>query len=379
MKRNYLILFLSCFAFISCTRQRKSQPEESSPGHGPKYAIGFSIDEYRGFRVLHVTDPWQGSSGVHFRYVLADKGTGLPDSLSGLPLVRTPVSRIICMSTTHIAMVGALGKNESIVGVSGREYVSQPLMRDRLEKGLVKDVGADQNLNYELIVSLKPDAIIAYGITGEISGMIDRLEELGIPVILDGDYLENDPLGKLEWIRFMAALYGKDEMADSIFSRTEAQYLELREKAGKPGNRPAVMTGLPWKGSWYIPGGGSFMAAFIRDAGGDFLWEDAPNLEALPFSLETVYAKASSADIWINCGSARSLSDIESTDDRLARFEPWINGNVYNNTARINPEGGNDFWESGVMNPHIILADMIKIFHPEVLPDHELVYYKKLE
>jgi iron complex transport system substrate-binding protein len=138
------------------------------------------------------------------------------------------------------------------------------------------------------------------------------------------------------------------------------------------------MTGLPWKDAWYVPGGKSFAAAFIRDAGGDYLWKDMESHEAAPLSLESVFERGSSSGFWINCGNALSLEDIRQTEARLAKIAPFRNGNVYNNTGRINSSGGNDFWETGVMEPHLILADLIRIFHPELLPGHELKYYRQL-
>jgi iron complex transport system substrate-binding protein len=170
-----------------------------------------------------------------------------------------------------------------------------------------------------------------------------------------------------------------DRLADSIFGAAEYAYQAMKDSARSAAVRPSVMTGLPWKGSWYVPGGNSYAAAFIRDAGGEFIWEDAPQREALPMSLEAVYAKAASADIWINCGTAGSLDEIRDVDHRLGSFRPVVTGMVFNNTARLNPYGGNDIWESGVLKPHIILADLVSIFHPSLLPDHELVYYVKLK
>jgi iron complex transport system substrate-binding protein len=243
----------------------------------------------------------------------------------------------------------------------------------------VRDVGADHTLNYELILTLRPDLVIAYGITAEVSGMVKRLEALGIPVILDGDYLEDQPLGKTEWIRFLAAFFNRDRKADSIFRSVASSYEKYRDMVRDSREKPSVMTGLPWKDTWYIPGGNSFAAAYIRDAGGTYLWEDLDSREAVPLDLEAIYARAAMADLWINCGAARSLAEIGRMDKRLNRFRPMSTGRVFNNNARINPEGGNDFWESGVMAPQKILADMISIFHPEILPDHELVYYKLLE
>jgi len=345
----------------------------------PQYARGFWIEKVPGYKIMHVINPWQGSRRVHFQYILTEDISRIPDSLNQLPVIQIPVKRVICMSTTHVAMIDALGESDAIVGISGSDYISNPVLSSRLEAGEVKDVGADQTLNYELILSLHPDLIIAYGITAEVNGMVDRLEGLGIPVILNGDYLEVQPLGKTEWIRFLASFFERDIEADSTFRSVASAYEQYKKLIRDNDQKPSVMTGLPWKDNWYIPGGKSFAAAYIRDAGGNYLWEDLDSREAVPIDLEAIFARAASADLWINCGAARSLAEITETDKRLSRFEPVGTGRVFNNNARISPAGGNDFWESGVMAPHLILADLISIFHPEVLPDHELVYYTMLK
>ncbi|MFC2099109.1 ABC transporter substrate-binding protein, partial [Bacteroidota bacterium] len=332
----------------SCSPTTDKTGSADSIDSGNQYAKGFRIETYDNFSILHVQDPWQGSSGTRLGYVLSNDLDRIPDSLSHLPAIQTPVSRLICMSTTHVAMIDALDMTQTIVGVSGPNYISNKSLRKRIKSGYVEDVGADQALNYERIVSLKPDVVIAYGITAEVTGMVKRLGELGIPVILNGDYLENEPLGKTEWIKFMAVLFNREKEADSIFRKIETEYLDYQKLLGRAGDRPGVMTGLPWKDSWYIPGGNSFAAAFIRDAGGDYIWSDMDSHEASPVDLESVFARSSQAEIWINSGAARSMEDIRKTDSRLAEFRPYRQGNVYNNTARLNPTGGNDFWEQGV-------------------------------
>jgi len=365
---------------------------------GIEYARGFNIENYTGDKILHVMDPWQGSSGIHLEYVLSSNPDLVPDSIRQLPLIITPVTRVICMSTTHVAMIDALGKTGTIVGVSGPDYISSPPLRTRINNNETMDVGADQSLNYERIVSLKPDVLISYGVTGDISGMVKRLGDLGIPVVLNADYLENEPLGKTEWLKFMATFFEMESEADSIFEGIAFEYEKYRDLAEQsvtehsPGQshspassqmvnpllRPTVITGLPWKDAWYIPGGKSFAAAFIRDAGGDFLWKDMDSHEAAPVNLESVFMRAIDADFWINCGSALKLDDIRETESRLVKLGPFQKSSVYNKTARLNSTGGNDFWEKGVMEPHLILADLISIFHPNVLQGHELVYYEQL-
>jgi len=383
-KCRYFIFINPCFLIIliflaqTCYSPGNEQVAEIETGSGTTYARGFRIETFPGFTILGVQDPWQGSSGNHLEYVLASDLSRIPDSLMHLPAVQTPVSRVICMSTTHVAMIEALGMTQSIVGISGPHYISNPLIRERAEAGEVLNVGADQSLNYERIVSLKPDVVMAYGITAGISGVVKRLKDLGITVILNGDYLENEPLGKTEWLRFIAAFYELGKEADSVFAGIQGEYENYCQLARNIAGRPGVMTGLPWKDSWYVPGGSSFAAAFIRDAGGEYIWSDVDSREAAPVDLESVFARGAVADFWINSGSARSLEDIRTTEARLVGFKPFREGMVYNNTARLNETGGNDFWETGVMEPHLILADLIRIFHPGLLPGYELRYYEEL-
>lgn len=377
-------LFYACLLILAgstaCHQPEGKAPGASMMGEGkPQYARGFRIERFTGYKILHVINPWQGSRTVHFQYILSDDTSRIPDSLKQHPVIQVPIKRVICMSTTHVAMIDALGESNAIVGISGSDYITHPGLRSKLERGEVRDVGADQTLNYELILTLRPDLVFAYGITAEVNGMVNRLEGLGIPVILNGDYLEDQPLGKTEWIRFLAPFFAGDQKADSVFISVASSYTQLKDLIGDTRQKPSVMTGLPWKDTWYIPGGKSFAAAYIRDAGGTYLWEDLDSREAVPLDLEAIYARAASADIWINCGAAGTLAEIVETDKRLSRFQPVGTGKIFNNNAQINPAGGNAFWESGVMAPHLILADLISIFHPEVLPDHELVYYKPLE
>jgi iron complex transport system substrate-binding protein len=370
------LIFIACLLILTACRDHGTAP---LPGGGTKYASGFRIEEARDYSVLHVLNPWQGSRTVLFQYILTGEPSTLPDSLKHHNVIHIPVKRVICMSTTHVAMMDALGESGAIVGISGSDYITNPDLRARMELGEVRDVGADQTLNYELILSLRPDLVMAYGIGSEAGSMVKRLEGLGIPVVLNGDYLEDQPLGKTEWIRFVASFLGRQREADSIFRSVASAYAKYRELIPALDDKPSVMTGLPWKDTWYIPGGRSFAAAYIRDAGGSYLWEELDSREAVPIDLEAIYARAARADVWINCGAAASLAEIVQTDRRLDRFQPVYTGRVFNNNARINPSGGNDFWESGVMAPHLILADLISIFHPELMPDHQLVYYTRLE
>jgi iron complex transport system substrate-binding protein len=372
----FLIIFQSCTDHRE--RHLKSDTTRSKKTE-IKYAKGFDIEDYEGYRIIRVFNPWQKLDGKSITYLLVNNNSALPESIEYDIRIDIPVHRIICMSTTHVAMIGALGKLETIKGISGKQYINNEKIINGIMEGKIKDVGYEQNLNYELILSLNPDMIIMYGVTGEVTGVLNRLTSLGIPVMLNAEYLETVPLAKMEWIKSIACLYNELELATDIFQEAEIKYNELASLTEGINVKPEVLSGLPWKNTWWIPGGQSFAAAFIQDAGGKYIWEDDSSSEAIPLDIETVYDCASQADIWINSGDAGTLNDILNTDQRLQYFRPYIENRIYNNNARLNPSGGNDYWESGVINPHIILKDLIHVFHPEILPDHQLVYYKKLE
>ncbi len=366
----------------SCRDKNESQfkIDAAEPGKIEiKYAQGFDIEDFGRYRIANVYNPWQKLDGKQITYFLCDQDSIIPPSRVFDVRINVPVKRVICMSTTHIAMIGALDKLESVKGISGEQYINNPWITDRIREGKIVDIGYEQGLNYELVLALQPDIIIMYGITGEVTSVLNRLTSLGIPVMLNAEYLETAPLAKMEWIKLIACLYDELETATKIFNETEKKYNELKNLTAGIDEKPEVLSGLPWKNTWWVPGGNSFAATFIKDAGGKYIWEDDTSREALPFDMEVVYERASQADIWINSGSAQSIKDILNTDERLQYFKPCVEKKIFNNNARLNASGGNDYWESGVICPDIILKDMISIFHPEILPGHELVYYKRIE
>jgi iron complex transport system substrate-binding protein len=347
--------------------------------HYTKYAERFDVTDLGGCRLLEVRDPWQNSRNITFGYVLGDSLELVPDSLADYPFIKIPVSRVITMSTTHVAMISQLGMASSIVGASGTGYIYDQEIRKRIENGMVREVGHDQGLNYETIVSLEPDVLFLFGVEGSVTAASQKLEEMGIQVVYCAEYLENHPLGKAEWIRFFAQFFGMEEEASHFFDRIDSSYQELAYLASESGEEPLVLTGLPWKDTWYMAGGQSFASRLIEDAGGNFLWKENPSSEAVPMDIESVYARAFTAGIWINPGVAGSIGELIRSDERFSDLPVVRTGRVYNNIARMNSGGGNDYWESGTVRPDLILADLIFLFHPSILPDHALIYYRKLK
>ncbi|MCK5137079.1 MAG: ABC transporter substrate-binding protein [Bacteroidales bacterium] len=344
-----------------------------------RYASGFEVFDHEDFKLLHVYNPWQNSRDITLSYVLAEDDALIPDSLKEVPYIKTPVGRVITLSTTHVAMIHQLGKSETIKGVSGTGFIYNQEVRDRINAGEVLEVGYDQGLNYETIVSLDPDVLFIYGVESNIRATSEKLIELRIPVVFCGEYLETHPLGKAEWIRFFSLFYNMEENTDLFFNRVDSTYQSLVELAAHQEDKPKVLTGLPWKDTWYMAGGKSFAARLIEDAGGTYLWKENLSTEAIPLDLESVYARAVRADIWINPGAANTIGELNRFDERFRDLPVLLQGMVFSNNARINEMGGNDYWESGTIRPDLVLADLIGIFHPDLLTDHRYIYYRKLK
>jgi iron complex transport system substrate-binding protein len=377
--RSTILLMISALFVTGCAGRADPAIEVEWGGPYYLYAKGFRVNNFGEYSMLQVLDPWQQSKDVIFSYLLASDRERVPDSLRNLPFIKIPVKRVIALSTTHVAMIDQLGCAESIVGLSGTGFIYNSSIRERIESGAVSEVGFGQGLDFETIVKLKPDVVFLYGVEGNIMTTLGKLSDLGIPAVFCAEYLEPHPLGKAEWIRFFSIFYKKEEQSARFFNRIDSAYRSLSDLASGALPKPKVMIGLPWKDTWYMAGGKSFAAQLIGDAGGAYLWSDNPSTQAVPLDLESVYLRAVNADIWINPGAAESLSDILLLDERLWDLNVVESGKVFNNDARRSPGGGNDYWESGTVRPDLILADLIAVFHPDILTDHRFVYYRQLK
>jgi iron complex transport system substrate-binding protein len=369
------------WSLFNCTAEKKKSAAPSIAGHlSPvTYAKGFSLTDYGTYRKITVTDPWQKSGEISMDYYLIDREQVIPAGLEGKQLIRIPVRRVICLSTSHIGFLSVLGETSSLIALSGAGFVSDTVVQKAVALRKVVDVGYEQGINYELILSLKPDLIVAYGVGGEVTGFINKLRDLGLNVILNGEYLEDSPLAKAEWIKFFGGFFNKEREASEYFSMIVKNYNGVKEKVKEAKTRPVVLTGLPYKDAWWMAGGHSNLAAMIHDAGADFLWSDNPSRESFVVSLEEVVVRSTKAGYWINCGTVNTIEELIGTDSRFAAFPLVQKRAIFNNNLKVTPGGGNDYWEQGVVRPDLILADLVKIFHPECDSGKVFNFYKKIE
>lgn len=380
-----LLTALALTMLWSCDSER--QPENASDDAVSAYsgfyetriehARQFSIRYEEGYKLIEVLQPYPGAE-KGFRYLLLPHGHLRPSGISADAVVRIPVREMVSLSTTHIPALDMLEASEVLTGFPTTDYISSPTMRSRVEQGEIRELGAANGLNIEALMELSPGLVMAYGM-GPQDKSLRSLDRTGIPVVLNADYMEQDPLGRAEWIKFTAAFLNKEKEADSIFRFIKNRYDSLTTLTEGISDRPTVFSGIVYSGTWYMPGGKNWSAQFFSDAGGDYLWSNNSETGSLQLSFESVFDRAHEADYWIGVGNLPSLKALAEADSRYSRFKAWQLGQVYTYTARLGEKGGNEYMELGYSRPDMVLADLIKILHPELLPGYALYFYESLK
>lgn len=377
MKRLRLTgLFVLVVLLAACGGRAVRLGDFSRPLYTPRYASGFRLDGAVGRQsvLITVNNPWQGADSVTARLFVARGGEGVPEGFGG-QVLEGEARRIVAMSSTHIAMLGAVGADSRVVGVSGMEYICHPGIRARRDS--IGDVGYEGNLNYEVLVALDPDLVLLFGVNGA-SSMEGKLKELGIPFMYVGDYLEESPLGKAEWLVALAEAVGRREEGEKAFAEIPVRYNALKRRVAGHAASSSVMLNAPYGDSWFMPSAASYAARLISDAGGSYIYRKNTGNASVPIDLEEAYLLASDADVWLNVGMANSLDELKTMCPKFSDTRCFRNGKVYNNNLRTNAAGGNDYFESAVVNPDLVLRDLVKIFHPELV-EEDFVYYRQLK
>ncbi len=343
------------------------------------YAKNFTIEEYANYKLLTVSNAYRSASSV-YRYALVESGTTLPDDLPrDAVVIRTPVKRVVIMETVYVGYLDALGQLDQICGAASASYINHPKVIQGVESGDIQSIQSGQKLDIERLLLLQPDLILTTNIGERQIDVSPQLQRAGLPVVLTADYMEHHPLARTEWLKFIAEFFKTEDRSNEIFNSIKAQYTGLLDKTKGIDERPSVFCGAPYSGSWHVPGGDSFIARAIQDAGAHYLWADDPSQGSLPLDTERVFLRAAEADYWIHPSHYRSLSELFNADPRFAKFGAAQISQVFNNTRQVSKNGGNNIWERGIVHPEEVLADLIKIFHPELLPEHELIYYENLQ
>lgn len=368
-----LCIFFGCGS--GKQKERTNTPVADSSQTTIKYAQKFSITNYTGYKILTVK---KGNSKQS--YVLYKKGSVKPETKDSRAIfVQTPVAKTACLSSLYIGFLDRLNETEKIIAVDNIDYISNKSVVEKVSSGKITQLAIAGKLNEEMTMSVKPELVINYGSGNLQSDRNEKLYNAGIPIVFCLDHFETTPLGRAEWIKFIACFFEKETLADSLFTETENNYIALKTEVAKTLEKPSVLTELKLNDAWYVPGGKSFMSTLIQDANANYCWKNDTAIGSLPLSFEQVYKVASGSDYWLNVLFAKSKKDLLKLDKRYANFNAFKKDAIYNNDLQLTEKGGNAYWETGLICPDLILLDLIKIFHPQLYKEKQFTYYRKLE
>lgn len=342
-----------------------------------EYATGFELYQYDDFKLLKVRNSSPESDKTE-TYFLHKKGVQLIDSLKKHTGLIIPLQSVIVTSTTHLPSLEMLEVDHTLVGFPGLNYISSEKIRSLIGQNKIREVGQNERINTEVVIDLNPDVLVSFAIN-ESNQTLENLKNAGIKVLLNGDWNEKHPLGKAEWIKFFGALYDKDQEANEIFEKIKSDYEEAKKMASKAAQKPTIITGNIYEDVWYLPKGDSWSAVFLADANTDYFWSETSGTGSLALSFEEVFDLAQDADYWIGAGAYSSLDQMLKSNPHYKEFRAFKEKNVYSFSTKKGATGGVIYYELAPNRPDLVLKDIIKITHPELLPDYELQFFEQLK
>lgn len=373
---NALFFVILSFSLMECKNESKPNVIISAKNE-VRYAKGFSIQNYDGYSVVKVKNPWPKATKT-YTYILKEKNGIVPDSLKQNLIIPVPIKTIVVTSTTHIPSLELLDEVNTLIGFPHCDYISSEKVRARFDTGNIKELGNNQDLNTEVLLDLQPNVIIGYGIDNK-NPTLDNLQKSGLKVMLNGDWNEENALGKAEWIKFFGALYGKQKQATSLFAKIEKDFLKTIRIAKMAKTTPSILAGDMFEDRWYLPSGTSWGSLLLKQANGNYLWQKTSGTGSLSLSFETVFEKAKSADFWITSGQFSSLKEMTNSNPHYAEFNAFKNKNVYSFSGKKGKTGGILYYELAPNRPDLVLKDLVKILHPELLPSYKPFFFEKLK
>ncbi|MFR9524112.1 MAG: ABC transporter substrate-binding protein [Rikenellaceae bacterium] len=386
---NYVRIFCLCYIFLlsSCADGGSSKVSgvkqvalsdkelsEIAQVEMVKYAEGFKVKDFNGVKLVEITDPTTANSAI-YRYALVPRNREEEVVIpQGYEPLEVPLSRVICMTTLQLSPFIKLGDSDKIVGVTSTRFLHNEQLGERLKSGSLSRIGIEGEFDTEVVLSIDPELIL---ISPFKRGGYDSVKNLGVPMLAYLGYKELSALGQAEWIKLVGLLLGTEEKANSTFAAIEERYTQLVDLVKDVEDRPTVLSGELHSGNWYVVGGKSPLAQQFRDAGADYFMQNNNESGGFYVDYESVYAQGHDADFWRilnNFEGEYNYDKLLASDSRYLDFKAFEERNVIYCNLRTTP-----FYENTPMEPEVILADLIKIFHPDRLQDHQPKYYYKLQ
>lgn len=375
--KSRLLTLLFTFSLFACQNNKRNETVSISSENSIRYATGLSIQKFNQYSVVTVSNPWP-TADKNYTYILHQKEAVIPDSLQKHVAIQVPIQSIVVTSTTHIPALELLGVEKSLVGFPNTDYVSSEKTRNLIDSKRVREIGSNQSLNTEVLLDMHPDVIIGFGVDGE-KKTYDHLQQNGLKILYNGDWTEQHPLGRAEWIQLFGVLFGLEEKSDLVFRKIEKDYLDAVDLAKKAHSKPTILSGAIYQDQWYLPQGKSWAAQFLGNAHADYLWNDSEGTGSLSLSFETVFEKAENADFWIGPGQFTSFEQLEKANPNYSYFKAVQNKKVYSFSSKKGKTGGIIYYELASSRPDLVLKDLIKILHPELLSEYDLYFFEQLK
>ncbi|WP_405397426.1 ABC transporter substrate-binding protein [Maribacter sp. Asnod2-G09] len=377
------LLFISYLLLLCGCKQEKKDPfsNETAASITPiQYANGFKIEtQSSGITVIKVLKPWANAETTH-TYALVPKEIQTSVTLNKNEydaIISTPVENIVVTSTTHIPALEELGVLHQLIGFPDTKYISSTAARERIDSGKIKELGVNESINTEAVLALQPDLIFGFAIN-DGNSTYETIQRANIPVVYNGDWVEETPLGKAEWIKFFAPFFNKTNEANAVFNKIEASYLEAKKLASETKKKPTVLSGAMFKDIWYLPGGKSWAANFLEDANADYLWSSTDENGSLSLSWESVLDVGQHAEYWIGPAQLATYQEMESSSLHYTQFDAFKNRKIFTTANTKGETGGTLYYELGPQRPDLVLKDLIHILHPGLLPNYEPFFFKPL-
>lgn len=378
MKKLLYILSILFVTFSGCNQSKKTEDsakegQKSANSIEIKYAKGFQVENYGNYKLVDVTDP-SGESDMHYKYALLNRGSDKDGIPADYQIIETPVRSVICMTTLQLSNFIKLNATDKVVGMTSTRFLFNEQMNKQLKEGTTSKIGIEGEFDNEVVIALNPDIIL---VSPFKKGGYDAIRNLDIPLISFLGYKESSPLGQAEWIKFTAMLLGIEQQANKQFEEIENRYNELKTLSAAIAERPTVLSGELHSGNWYVVGGSSYLAQLFRDAGADYFMKNDNESGGFYVDFETVYSQGANAGYWRMVNSHNgtfSYEALKQSDARYADFKAFKDKKLIYCNLREKP-----FYENTPVEPEVVLADLIKIFHPDLLPEHVPVYYELLK
>lgn len=376
MQKLFFYFLILTLLFSSCGHTAQQATDELLPDSTitTTYATGFKIDYFPHYKRVTLLNPWQKGSVLATYYLVTDKNTQTPDASQ---TVRIPLTKLAVTSCTHFEFLALLNELHTVTGVCTPELIYNETIATAYAQGKLTTLGDAFNTNIERLLILQPDALMIASYNQQDDNA-KQLAKSRIPLLFNNEWTEQSLLGRAEWIKFVAAFYNKEAEACQLFDAMAERYNVAKQVAQAAQEKPTVLAGGNFKGTWYMPGGQSYMGRLFVDAGADYFYANDTTTGSLPLNFETVLNQFSDADIWLNAPVA-TLSELINMDERHKLFTSAQRGEVYGFWARTKPSGANDFWESAIVHPDLVLKDVIWALHPKLLPDYTPTYLIRLK